>query len=273
MTNRSPRTRSAARPTAFAGGRAVVPVALLLALALPLASGCYPPQLLTLRSGLDSLRTVIDTMQVRDSITYRVLLDTRREITEQRDVLLSTRATAGTTTQQLFEQMSRLEARLEEVGGRFDRFSSRQPAPAGPAAPGATTPPAGAPAGGGDPAVLYDQAALDLTQGRYSMALQGFREFVTRFGGHELADNAQYGVGECFFAQSKFDSARVEYARVEVQWPQGDKVPAALYKLALCQEKLQKAAESRKTLEDLVKRFPLSGEAQLARERLGSGHR
>ena len=105
------------------------------------------------------------------------------------------------------------------------------------------------------------------------MALQGFREFVSRFGTHELADNAQYGVGECFFAEAKFDSAGVEYARVEKDWPQGDKVPAALYKLALCQEKLQKAAESRKTLEDLVKRFPLSGEAQLARERLGSGHR
>ncbi len=267
MTNQSPRPHSAAPARG-----AVAPVAVLLAMALPLASGCYPPQLLTIRSGLDSLRTVIDTMQVRDSVTYRVLLDTRREIAEQRDVLLSTRATAGTTTQQLFEQMSRLEARLEDVGGRFERFNARQPAPASPAAPGAAASP-GPPAGGGDPGALYDQAALDLTQGRYSMALQGFREFVGRFPTHELADNAQYGVGECFFAQSKFDSAGVEYARVEVQWPQGDKVPAALYKVALCQEKLQKAAESRKTLEDLVKRFPLSGEAQLARERLGSGHR
>lgn len=248
------------------------PAVLLLAVVLPFASGCYPPQLLTMRSGLDSLRTVVDTMQVRDSIAYQVLLDTRREIAEQRDVLLSTRATAGTTTKELFEQMSRLEARLEEVGGRFDRFSARQPSPAAPSTPGGTAPPA-APSGGGDPAALYDQAALDLTQGRYTMALQGFREFVSRFGTHELADNAQYGVGECFFAQSKFDSAGVEYARVEKEWPQGDKVPAALYKLALCQEKLQKAADSRKTLEDLVKRFPLSGEAQLARERLGSGHR
>ncbi len=252
--------------------------------------------MLTLRSGLDSLRTVIDTLQVRDSITYRVLLETRRDIAEQRDVLLSTRATAGTTTQQLFEQMSRLDARLQEVSGRFDRISARQPVttappvtspapvegatgpgapvgPGGPAGPATTPPAARPPTFGGDPGALYDQAALDLTQGRYSMALGGFREFVRRFPSHELADNAQYGVGECFFAQSHFDSAAVEYAKVEVNWPQGDKIPAALYKLALCQEKLQKAVESKKTLEDLVKRFPLSGEAQLARERLGSGHR
>ncbi len=241
-----------------AAGRTLARAALLAAaVALP---GCYPPQLLTLRSGLDSLRVVVDTLVVRDAEAYRVLMDTRREIAEQRDVLLSTRATAGTTTQQLFDQMGRLEARLEEVGGRFQQWNQRQAA-ASAAAPGM------------DPNALYDQAALDLTQGRYTMALEGFRDFVRRFPAAELADNAQYGVGECFFAQARFDSAAAEYARVESAWPQGDKIPAALYKIALCQEKLQQAPASRKTLEDLVKRFPLSGEAQLARERLGGGKR
>ena len=56
----------------------------------------------------------------------------------------------------------------------------------------------------------------------------------------------------------------------ESLFPQGDKVPAALYKLALSQEKLGQAAAARRTLQDLVKRYPLSGEAQLARERLGT---
>jgi len=65
-----------------------------------------------------------------------------------------------------------------------------------------------------------------------------------------------------------FDSAEVEYARVETQFPTGDKVPAALYKLALSRERLGKTDASRKVLEDLVKRFPNAGEAQLARERL-----
>jgi len=120
---------------------------------------------------------------------------------------------------------------------------------------------------------MYDQAAQDLTQGRYDLALQGFREFVSRYPKAELADNAQYGVGESFFARSQFDSAAAEYARVEVQYPQGDKVPAALYKLALSQEKLGRPTDSRATLERLVRRFPLSGEAQLAKERLGGPRR
>jgi tol-pal system protein YbgF len=120
---------------------------------------------------------------------------------------------------------------------------------------------------------MYDQSTQDLTQGRYGLALQGFRDFVRRYPTAELADNAQYGVGECFFAQSQFDSAAVEYARVERGWPQGDRVPAALYKLALSRDRLGQADAAKKTFEDLVKRFPESGEAQLARERLGGARR
>jgi TolA-binding protein len=80
-------------------------------------------------------------------------------------------------------------------------------------------------------------------------------------------------VGECFFAQSRFDSAAVEYARVETGWPQGDRVPAALYKLALSKERLGQGEAAKQGFEDLVRRFPNSGEAQLARERLGGGRR
>jgi len=96
---------------------------------------------------------------------------------------------------------------------------------------------------------------------------------VHRFPAVELSDNAQYGVGECFFAQSRFDSAAVEYARVEAGWPQGDRVPAALYKLGLSRERMGQTESAKKTFEDLVKRFPNSGEAQLARERLGGTRR
>jgi tol-pal system protein YbgF len=219
---------------------------------------CVPPQLLTVRSGLDSLRTVVDTLVVRDSLAYELLRETRHELAGQRDILLSTRATTGTTTQELFEQMGRLEGKLDEVMGRFQQISQRASQP---------------PAAGPDPNQLYDQAAQDLTQGRYDLALQGFRDFLQRFPSLDLADNALYGVGECFFAQSHFDSAATAYAQVSQQYPEGDKVPAALYKLAVSQEKLGHGPEARKTLEDLVRRFPLSGEAQLARERLGAPRR
>jgi tol-pal system protein YbgF len=236
-----------------------LPALAILAGAGTLLSGCYAPQLLRLQNGLDSLRVVVDTLEVRNQAAYEALSTTRRELTEQRDILLSTRATTGSTTKEVFDQMGRLESKLDEVMGRFQQISQRQSTPASPGAP--------------DPNQIYDQANSDLTQGRYALALQGFREFLRAYPQSELADNALYGAGESWFAMSRFDSASVEYDRVVQEYPTGDRVPAALYKLALSQEKLGKASDARSTFEDLVKRFPNSGEAQLARERLGNTRR
>ena len=236
---------------------------LLLVCALALAAGgCVPPQLLAVRSGLDSLRAVVDTMVVRDAAAYRVLDETRREVAEQKDILLSTRAASGTTTRELFDQMSRLETRLEEVMGRFQQVTQRT-------GTGAGAPVTAAP----DARQLYDQATQDLTQGRYALALQGYREYLRRFPSGENAGDAQYGAGECWFAEARYDSALTEYTRVEALPSAGDRLPSALYKRALCEDRLGRAADSRKTLEELVRRFPLSGEATLARERLGRAKR
>jgi tol-pal system protein YbgF len=120
---------------------------------------------------------------------------------------------------------------------------------------------------------MFDQATADLTQGRYAMALQGYRDLLRTHPDSDLADDAQYGVGECFFAQAAYDSAVVEYARVDASWPKGNKASAALYRLALCQERLGRAAESQKTMADLLKRFPTSSEAQLARVRVSGPKR
>ena len=244
------------RPPARRRSGGVAAAGLLLALALPLA-GCVAPQLALIQSGVDSLRTQVDTLQVRDSVSYHVLGDLRRELSEQRDILLSTRASSGSTNQELFEKMGRLEGKLDEVMGRFNQLQQHAVQP--PAQPS-----------GPDPNQLYEQAAQDLTQGRYPLALQEFRDYAQRFPGTDLADNALYGAGECFFAQSHFDSAAVEYEQIEKLDPQGDRVPAGLWKLALCREKLGLPVQARRTLEDLAKRFPLSGEAQLARDRLAT---
>jgi tol-pal system protein YbgF len=259
MTSGPPSIRAAGfAPAARRALATAAPLALLGAVAL--LPGCYAPQLGMLRSGLDSLRTTVDTLQVRDSVTFAMVRDMRREVAEQRDILLSTRATAGSTTKEVFDQMTRLEGKLDEVMGRFQQVGQRSSVPP-------------ATAEGGDPNQLYDQATLDLTQGRYALAQQNYREFLRRYPSTELSDNAQYGVAESFFAQSQFDSAAAEYARVETGYPQSDKLPAALYKLALTQEKLDRKDASRKTFEDLIRRFPNSGEAQLARERTGSSRR
>lgn len=264
-------------------------VALVLLGSSAFTPGCYTSQLGLLRSGLDSLRTQVDTMRANDAVAARLLADTRREVGEQRDLILSSQARQASTQRDLADLMSRLDGRLDEITNRVtkasERASSSSPRPpattpdgagtASPAAPGgASAPPASSgTVAGPSPSQVFDLATRDLTEGRYPLALQGYRDFLGRFPDTELADNAQYGAGECFFAQAAFDSAAVEYARVGERWPQGDRAPAALYKLALSQERLGRTSEARKSFEDLVKRFPSSSEAGLARDRIGATRR
>ncbi len=267
-------------------GRTAAVAGLLLVSSLG-TPGCYTTQMTLLKSGLDSLRVQVDRMEVRDSVSAATLEDTRRELAEQRDVLLATRATSSSASRETGETLGRLEGKLDDIMARFRIQSERAPAPrSGDSAP-AGTPPAGsstgsiakggaaattggAAAAGPDPNQLYDQATQDLTSGRYALALGSYRDYLRRFPDTDLADNAQYGAGECFFAQSQFDSALVEYNRVGARWPAGDRAPAALYKVGLCQDRLGRAADAKKTFENLVKRFPQSGESQLARDRLAT---
>lgn len=260
--------------------------ALVLLASSAMTPGCYTTQLGLLRSGLDSLRAQVDTMRAEDRVAANLLSDTRRELGEQRDLLLGSQARQAATQRELADLMSRLDGRLEEITSRVTRASERagsapRPAapppadgagPTAPAGPAGTTATPAAPAGP-SPSQVFDLATRDLTEGRYPLALQGYRDFLARFPDTELADNAQYGVGECFFAQAAFDSAAAEYAKVGERWPQGDRAPAALYKLALSQERLGRTADAKKSFEDLVRRFPSSSEAGLARDRIGAARR
>ena len=245
----------------------------LLLLSVLGTPGCFTAQMTLLKSGLDSLRTQVDMMAARDSVSAQVISDTQRDLAEQKDLILATRATATSTSRETAESLGRMEGKLDDIMARFRIASERQPPPrAADPAPAATdtSGKAAKPATtGANSTQVYDQATTDLTQGRYAMALTGYRNYLQRFPDTDLADNAQYGAGECFFAQARFDSGLVEYKQVGARWSSGDRAPAALYKVGLCQERLGRKDEAKQTFEDLVKRFPQSGEAQLARDRIG----
>src|SRR5262249_47970661 len=154
---------AAMRARAFApSGRAGVAAALVLAAFG--APGCYTSEMTVLRSGLDSLRTQIEMMSVRDSVSARTIEDTRRELAEQKDLLLAPRAPASSPQRETGETLGRLEGKLDDIMARSRIASERQPRPApppaataSPAAPVATdTTRAAATPAGANPTQLYD---------------------------------------------------------------------------------------------------------------------
>jgi tol-pal system protein YbgF len=119
-----------------------------------------------------------------------------------------------------------------------------------------------------DPKKLYDASYLDITKGNYDLALAGFGEFLKRFPKHDLADNAQYWMGQGYYAQKKYDQALAEFEKVVGNYPGKDKEPAALFKIGLCHQELGDKAKARQYWQLLAKKFPKSPEAALAKDKL-----
>jgi len=132
-----------------------------------------------------------------------------------------------------------------------------------------------APAAGGAKAVnsleeqdAYSAAFALLKQGRYAKAVDAFKQFLTKHPDGQYTDNAQYWLGEAYYVTRQFPAAMKEFTKLLAQHPESRKVPGAKLKIGFIYQELGKSAEARKTLEDLVKTYPDTPAARLARDRL-----
>ena len=115
---------------------------------------------------------------------------------------------------------------------------------------------------------LYRSALASFTEEDYQGSILGFEEFVANHPEHDLADNAQYWIGECYYAQKNFDLAVVEFGKVDTYFESGNKVAAALLKKGLALKELGKDQEAIVELEKVVSRYPNTDEAVLAGRKL-----
>ena len=112
-----------------------------------------------------------------------------------------------------------------------------------------------------DPAALY-KAAFDLMQdGKYAQAQARFADFISRFPQSDLADNAQYWIGECFYAEKNYGEAKAAFAAVSAHFPFGNKVPDALYKESVCDHLLGDEAAAEAVRKKLLEYYPDSDAA------------
>ena len=147
-----------------------------------------------------------------------------------------------------------------------------------PPAPGTTAPTDGAlpapspvaPAGGTGltPRRLYDTAYADYTAGQWSLAVQGFETYLKTYPKSDLADDAQYYVGESLSGDSKFREAVAAYERVIRDYPQSDILPEAWYKVGNTYERLAQPDRARTAYETAVKLFPETDAGRLSKQRL-----
>jgi tol-pal system protein YbgF len=115
------------------------------------------------------------------------------------------------------------------------------------------------------------RAAVELVKaGKTEESVTALRSFLRTYPRHEYADNAQYWLGEAFYASKDYQHALVEFRATIETYPRGNKVPDALLKVGYCYQALGQADKARAVLEQVVNLYPKSEPAALAAKRLES---
>ena len=250
-----------------------------------------------LRSGLDSLRAQVDTIAVRDSVAARLLgRHAPRSGRAARPVLQLARRQAS-TQRDLADLMSRLDGRLDEITSRVTKASERAGVARPPVLPptttgdGASTPAA---SGTGTPATARHRPRAAARRPRPARALRQAstsRPATSPRGATRSRCRRYRDFLSTLSRQPSWPTTRsTASASASSRRPRSTAPPPSTRRSASAGRRATArpppstswrsarsgwaaSAEARKTFEDLVKRFPASSEAGLARDRIGATRR
>ncbi len=193
-----------------------------------------------------------------------------------REKVDETNVRLGSITQEL----ESIKQAIPEPGA----FTSAPPNPLATDPTGATTPgtspvgPVGAvpppttaavtPPSGIQPQRLWQSSFADYTTANYSLAIQGFESYLKYFPKGQQAHEAQLYIGEALFQDKKDAEAVVAYERVISNYPGSASVPTAYFKRGVAFEQLGEPGRAKESYDAVIKQFPETSQATMARQRL-----
>gem|GEM_PF-531221 len=116
----------------------------------------------------------------------------------------------------------------------------------------------------------YDAAYQLLKERKFAEAIFAFQALLADSPGGKKAPYCEYWLGELHLASapSDLDSAKTHFVRLLTQYPGHGKVPDGMYKLGTVFDKAGDKAKARVTLKRVIKDFPGSQAAKLAKSYL-----
>lgn len=152
--------------------------------------------------------------------------------------------------QQLQQQMEKMQAdyefRLDQMEKGRPGGAARPPTPPGAAPPpaAAAAPPAASPAAAAGGDQLYNDAFKKLQDGDYAGAERGFKAFLQSNPKHALAGNAQYWLGETYYARRDYQNAMTAFAEGYKVYKTSPKGPDNLLKFGVTLAVLGRKADA-----------------------------
>jgi len=117
---------------------------------------------------------------------------------------------------------------------------------------------------------FYDSAKQAFDKGEFETAREQFLEYLKRFPKAKNADNAQFWIGEIYYRDKWYEKAIMEYQKVIENYPDGNKVPAALLKQGLAFSSLNEKPNAKIIFQEIIRKYPTSTEAKIAKEKLSA---
>jgi tol-pal system protein YbgF len=258
----------------------------LAAVAL-LASGCASRRTVTqLESEVGRLRSELAELRVAQEVTARTLA----RVAPQIEALDARTSETQAGMRSLSDDITRLTRRTDAVdttlGETRTRVETLATTPRPPPSPPSTTapverprvpavPPPALPAApaplaplprADDPEQEYTAALATFRSREHGQAVLDFIDFIAKHPKHALAGNAQYWIGEAYWAQRDYRQALVEFERVSEYGP--GKAPDALVKIGLCHARLRDVTRAQRAWQRVIRDYPRSEAATVAQSLL-----
>jgi len=118
------------------------------------------------------------------------------------------------------------------------------------------------------PQGVYNEAYNVLQAGNNRSAREQFKKFLNTYKDSELADNAQFWIGESYYREKKFEEAILSFEDLIKSYPKSAKIPEAYYKQALSFGAINDTVAAKAKLEMLLNEYPDGELAQRAKQKL-----
>ena len=212
-----------------------------------------------LEARIVNLEAVIKSGSLNDMLNQIELL--KQDVSKLRGDMETLRHLNATVEQRQKDLYQDLDGRLRRIEEKSTAGSLPTPNKV------AETPPAPEIKAPSDQEV-YDQANALLDGLKNKEAFQAFTDFIKQFPNSALLPDAKYALANAQFNLKNYKATIGTYQKLLDQHPDFAKNPEALLGLANAQIQLALIPEAKKSLKDLIKKYPKSDVIQNAQKRL-----
>jgi tol-pal system protein YbgF len=166
------------------------------------------------------------------------------------------------------QSQRRLSEIRRQIDDRMQTFAV-DTGPRPPAGDSTAAPPTPGPGPSATPDQLYQTSLQQLQRGSMGTARLGFQEFLRLYPTHAQAADALHHLAETFAVQAP-DSAASYHGQVVERFPRSSRASTSLYKLGLLAEQRGDRDAARAAYQRVLRDYPRSDEADLARQKLAA---